>query len=120
MAVGQLDHGVELVGGAAVDLAAVDPGEEKPRSPAELLVICRDTGQRSEDRVQVLAGAGSNHSSFHRFQFQPGESRHRRRHRASERLSLQVSVGIRLAAQPRFTAQHKQAVRACVCMRVCE
>ena len=40
VAVGRLDHGVELVGGSAVDLAAVDPGVENRRGLAELMVVC--------------------------------------------------------------------------------
>ena len=40
VAVGRLDHGVEVVGGAAVHLSAVDPGEEHRRGLAEGLVVC--------------------------------------------------------------------------------
>lgn len=43
MAVGRLDHGVEVIGGPAVDLAPVDPGEQHRRGLAELMVICRKT-----------------------------------------------------------------------------
>lgn len=43
MAVGRLDHGVEVIGGPAVDLTPVDPGEQHRRGLAELMVICRKT-----------------------------------------------------------------------------
>lgn len=58
VAVGGLDHGVEVVGVPAVDLAALQPGEENAHRLGELAVIWPkggsetkrwDYGQRNED-----------------------------------------------------------------------
>lgn len=48
VAVGRLDHGVEVVGVPAADLAAVDPGEQNRRGLAELVVVCGETPQEGE------------------------------------------------------------------------
>lgn len=43
VAVGRLDHGVEVIGCAAVDLSPINPGEQHRRGLAELMVICGET-----------------------------------------------------------------------------
>lgn len=40
VAVGRLDHRVEVIGGAAVDFASVDPGEQNGYGLTELMIIC--------------------------------------------------------------------------------
>lgn len=48
VAVGRLDHGVEVIGGPAVDFSPVDPGEQDRRGLAELMVICGEKVPKSK------------------------------------------------------------------------
>lgn len=54
VAVGRLDHGVEVVGVAAVDLASFQPGQQDAHRLRKLAIICPKPEDREEEsRVKI-------------------------------------------------------------------